>query len=104
MPPLRERLSDIPLLANFFLKNMDMKRPEDMNQITKKSISPVEDRNIEIKSGGNDSTAQERDRFLEALESTKYTGTGRWNLTAAARKLNIPKKTFTYRLKKLGIN
>ena len=39
--------------------------------------------------------------YIKALEETKYPGTGRWNVTAAARHLNIPRKTFTYRLKKM---
>jgi len=42
-----------------------------------------------------------RMEYVKALEETKYPGTGRWNLTAAARHLNIPRKTFTYRLKKM---
>jgi DNA-binding NtrC family response regulator len=45
---------------------------------------------------------EDRMRYQEALESTKYPGTGRWNVSAAARDLGIPRKTFTYRLKKLG--
>jgi DNA-binding NtrC family response regulator len=46
---------------------------------------------------------EERAFYLKVLNSTKYPGTGRWNLSAAARKLGIPRKTFTYRLKKLNI-
>jgi transcriptional regulator of acetoin/glycerol metabolism len=46
---------------------------------------------------------EERARYLKALEATKYPGTGRWNLNAAARELNIPRKTLTYRLKKLNL-
>ena len=42
-------------------------------------------------------------KYLHALDSTKYPGTGRWNLSAASRQLNIPRKTFTYRLKKLRL-
>ena len=45
----------------------------------------------------------EHTKYLHALASTKYPGTGRWNLSAAARELDIPRKTFTYRLKKLGL-
>ena len=45
----------------------------------------------------------ERIRYLKALEATKYPGTGRWNLNAAARELNMPRKTLTYRLKKLHL-
>ncbi len=41
--------------------------------------------------------------YIKALDETKYAGTGRWNLTAAARQLNIPRKTFTYRLKKMRL-
>ena len=44
---------------------------------------------------------EDRARYLEVLDSTKYPGTGRWNVSAAARELGIPRKTFTYRLKKL---
>ena len=45
---------------------------------------------------------EDRERYLKVLDSTKYPGTGRWNVSAAARELGIPRKTFTYRLKKLG--
>ncbi len=46
---------------------------------------------------------QERFCYLSALEDTKYRKTGRWNLAAAAAQLDIPRKTFTYRLKKMGL-
>jgi transcriptional regulator with GAF, ATPase, and Fis domain len=42
-------------------------------------------------------------KYLDALDATKYPGTGRWNLSAASRMLNMPRKTFTYRLKKLAL-
>ena len=45
----------------------------------------------------------ERLRFLEALNSTKYKGVGRRNLSVAARQLDIPRKTFTYRLRKMQL-
>ena len=45
----------------------------------------------------------ERLRFLKALNSTKYSGTGRWNLSAAARQLGVPRKTFIYRLKRMQL-
>ena len=45
---------------------------------------------------------EDRVRYLAILDSTKYHGTGRWNVSAAARELDIPRKPFTYRLKKLG--
>ena len=46
---------------------------------------------------------EEAQRYLDVLEETRYTGTGRWNVSAAARSLNIPRKTFLYRLKKLKL-
>ncbi|MDH4266350.1 MAG: sigma-54-dependent Fis family transcriptional regulator [Deltaproteobacteria bacterium] len=45
----------------------------------------------------------ERTRYLEALNATKYRGTGRWNVSAAARQLGIPRETLAYHLKKLHI-
>jgi len=45
----------------------------------------------------------ERSRYLKALDSTKYSGTGRWNLSAAARQLGVPRKTLVYRLKKMQL-
>ncbi len=45
----------------------------------------------------------DRMRYLETLEKTKYPRTGRYNMAAAAAELDIPRKTFTYRLKKMGI-
>ncbi len=45
---------------------------------------------------------EDRAGYLKVLDSTKYPGTGRWNVSAAARELGIPRKTFTYRIKKLG--
>ena len=47
-----------------------------------------------------DYSDQERLRYLKALNSTKYRGSGRWNLSAAARQLGVPRKTFIYHLKK----
>ncbi len=43
----------------------------------------------------------DRLRYIKALDETKYSGTGRWNITAAASKLDIPRKTFAYRLRKM---
>jgi len=42
-------------------------------------------------------------QYLKTLEETKYLKTNRYNFAAAAAKLKIPRKTLTYRLKKLGI-
>jgi transcriptional regulator of acetoin/glycerol metabolism len=46
---------------------------------------------------------EERTRYLEALNATKYRGTGRWNVSAAARQLGIPRETLAYHLRKLGL-
>jgi DNA-binding NtrC family response regulator len=46
---------------------------------------------------------EDRRRYLEALHATKYPGTGRWNVSAAARQLGIPRETLTYHLKKLNL-
>jgi len=46
---------------------------------------------------------EERTRYSEALNATKYPGTGRWNVSAAARQLGIPRETLAYHLKKLRI-
>jgi transcriptional regulator with GAF, ATPase, and Fis domain len=46
---------------------------------------------------------RERELYLEALESTKYPGIGRWNIAAASRRLGILRKTFAYRMKILGL-
>jgi transcriptional regulator with GAF, ATPase, and Fis domain len=45
----------------------------------------------------------ERTRYLEALNTTIYRGTGRWNVSAAARQLGMPRETLVYHLKKLGL-
>jgi len=52
---------------------------------------------------GEQNRHQERSRYLQALDATKYQGTGRWNLSAAARQLNVPRKTFVYRLKQMQL-
>jgi transcriptional regulator with GAF, ATPase, and Fis domain len=46
---------------------------------------------------------EERVRYMKALEATKYPSTGRWNIHAAARELGMPRKTLTYRLRKLRL-
>ncbi|MBA4395480.1 MAG: hypothetical protein C0407_18165, partial [Desulfobacca sp.] len=45
----------------------------------------------------------DRDRYLEALQTTQYRGTGRWNVSAAARHLGMPRETLTYHLRKLRL-
>jgi transcriptional regulator with GAF, ATPase, and Fis domain len=47
---------------------------------------------------------EERKRYFEALQATKYPGTGRWNVSAAARQLGIPRETLTYHLKKMRLS
>ncbi|OPZ23033.1 MAG: Transcriptional regulatory protein ZraR [candidate division BRC1 bacterium ADurb.BinA364] len=42
-------------------------------------------------------------RYRKVLRETAFAGTERWNLAAAARALNMPRKTFAYRIKKLGL-
>ncbi len=46
---------------------------------------------------------EERTRYLGALHSTRYPGTRRWNVSAAARELGIPRETLVYHLKKLRL-
>jgi transcriptional regulator with GAF, ATPase, and Fis domain len=46
---------------------------------------------------------EERTRYLEALNATRYPGTGRWNVSAAARQLGIPRETLAYHLKKFRL-
>jgi len=161
MPPLRERVEDIPLLAIHFLnkasRQQKRKNPpclsseardmlmtfawpgnvrqleqalfaatalcegdeivpgnfpawfheavtsEAKQKITSLSRSP----HVDIGSGlGKDNRLlkdEDRRRYLEALQATKYSGTGRWNVSAAARQLGIPRETLTYHLKKLNL-
>ncbi len=84
-----------------WVKKAIMKADADRSSIDSTGRKPTDS---PLGSPKNDSySVEERDSYLKALESTKYTGTDRWNLTAAARKLDIPRKTFTYRLKKLHL-
>lgn len=45
----------------------------------------------------------EKVRYIEALNKTRYKGTGRWNVSAAARLLQIPRKTFVYRIGRMKL-
>jgi DNA-binding NtrC family response regulator len=161
MPPLRERVEDIPLLAIHFLnkasiqqkrKNplslsseaLDMLKtfawPGNVRQLEqallaasalcegdeivpgnlpawfreaftsagKQEIPPLSTNHyVEAKSrlekDGRLLKEEDRRRYLDALEATKYPGTGRWNVSSAARQLGIPRETLTYHLKKLGV-
>jgi transcriptional regulator with GAF, ATPase, and Fis domain len=49
------------------------------------------------------SASGERARYLEALRATQYRGSGRWNVSSAARRLGIPRETLVYHLKKMGL-
>jgi transcriptional regulator with GAF, ATPase, and Fis domain len=154
MPPLRERLEDVPLLAAHFLKKaqgappnnncglsltlsqeaLDMllaySWPGNVRQLEQALLAAVafcEGLEVQpaqfppwlheaMKNSGTspilkapeegtpgDLPESERTRYLKALNDTKYPGTGRWNLAAAARQMNMPRKTLAYRLKKMGI-
>ncbi|MFH2059939.1 MAG: sigma-54-dependent Fis family transcriptional regulator [Pseudomonadota bacterium] len=46
----------------------------------------------------------ERVRYAQALKESSYKGTERWNVSAAARSLNIPRKTLIYRIKKMQLS
>ncbi len=159
MPPLRERVEDIPLLAIHFLNKASTQQkrknpprlssealdmlmtfawPGNVRQLEqallaatalcegdeivpdnfpawfreavrsagKQEISST-DLHVETKSRPETDNRllkdEDRRRYLEALNATKYHGTGRWNVSSAARQLGIPRETFTYHLKKLNI-
>ena len=161
MPPLRERVEDIPLLAIHFLhkasrqqkgKNplrlsaavLDTLRafawPGNVRQLEQALLaavalcegdeivpgnfpawfreavsaagkqeitSPPTDAQVETPTRPEEDKRllkdEDRRRYLEALQATKYQGTGRWNVSSAARQLGIPRETLSYHLKKLGL-
>ena len=161
MPPLRERVEDIPLLAIHFLhkasrqqkgKNplrlsaavLDTLRafawPGNVRQLEQALLaavalcegdeigpgnfpawfreavssagkqeitSPPPNAQVETQTRPEKDTRllkdEDRRRYLEALQATKYQGTGRWNVSSAARQLGIPRETLSYHLKKLGL-
>jgi len=45
----------------------------------------------------------EKERYLAALRKTRFLATGRWNISAAARQLNMARKTLVYRMQKLNL-
>ena len=155
MPPLRERIEDIPLLAAYFLEQAQTRtraagaashRPLRISDLALETLSrsswPGNVRQLEgavlaaatvcegdeIQSrdfppslfrtaslaespsprpahpddSGN-TRDQDRERYVRALETTRYPGTRRYNLAAAARELGIPRKTFAFQLKRMGI-
>ncbi len=161
MPPLRDRVEDIPLLAIHFLhkasrrqkgKNpprlssealdmlMTLAWPGNVRQleqallasmalcegdeivpdnfpawfreearfagkqeITHLSIETHVDTNSRAGKGSRILRDEDRRRYLDALQATKYQGTGRWNVSSAARQLGIPRETLSYHLKKLHL-
>ncbi len=158
MPPLRERMEDIQLLALYFLDRVRHRRagksqegaprlsldalallrafrwpgnvrqleqalvaaaalcegpeimPEHFPEWLKKALASAKDQSPpesprsepDAAQGRDDKIlATERERYLDALNSTKYPGTGRWNISAASKQLGIPRETLIYRLKRL---
>jgi transcriptional regulator with GAF, ATPase, and Fis domain len=161
MPPLRERVEDIPLLAIHFLNKASRQQkgknpprlssealdrlmtfawPGNVRQLEqallaamalcegdeivpgnfpawfreagtsagKQEITPLSTNpRVETKSRPEKDNRllndEVRRRYLEALQATKYQGTGRWNVSSAARQLGIPRETLSYHLKKLRL-
>ena len=89
--------SDLPV---WFQKAIDIQNDEARLQPSVKSTRPgLKTSPLEREKYSD----PERLRYLKALDSTKYSGTGRWNLSAAARQLGVPRKTLIYRLKKMQL-
>jgi DNA-binding NtrC family response regulator len=153
MPPLRERVEDIPLLAIHFLKKASIQQkrknpprlssealnmlmtfawPGNVRQLEQALLaatalcegdeivpdnfpawfreavtSALSSPHVETKSRPEKDNRllkdEDRRRYLEALQATKYQGTGRWNVSSAARQLGIPRETLSYHLKKLRL-
>jgi transcriptional regulator with GAF, ATPase, and Fis domain len=158
MPPLRERMEDIDLLARYFLNKACIEKregnrlcqapgfsdealamlhafdwPGNVRQLEQSVLAAVavcdkdlvEPRDFPLwlhramktddgissirrqETGSpyemDDNTGNEHAHYMKALDVTRYPGTGRWNLSAAAREVGMARKTFSYRLKKMGI-
>jgi transcriptional regulator with GAF, ATPase, and Fis domain len=153
MPPLRERVEDIPLLAIYFLKKASLQQkrknppclspealsmlrtfawpgnvrqleqallaatalcdgdeivPENFPAWFREAVSsapsgPHVETESRPEKGNRLLKDEDRRRYLEALEATKYKGPGRWNVSSAARQLGIPRETLSYHLKKLRL-
>jgi len=89
--------SDFPV---WFQNAISTGKEKSILQQGEKGSLPVE----RTSSQGNvDFSYQERLRYLKALDSTKYRGTGRWNISAAAKYLGVPRKTFDYNRKKMQL-
>lgn len=161
MPPLRERVEDIPLLAIHFLNKASRQQkgknpsrlssealdmlmtfpwPGNVRQLEQALLAamalcegdeivpgnfPAWFREAVTSAGKQEMTylspsphvetqsrpgkdnrflkEEDRRRYLEALHATKYQGTGRWNVSSAARQLGIPRETLSYHLKKMRL-
>ncbi len=161
MPPLRERVEDIPLLAIHFLNKASRQQkgknpprlssevldmlmtfawPGNVRQLEQALLAamafcegneivpgnlpawfreavtsaarqemtyPSTNPHLEPKSRPEKDNRllkdEDRRRYLESLHATKYQGTGRWNVSSAARKLGIPRETLSYHLKKMRL-
>jgi transcriptional regulator with PAS, ATPase and Fis domain len=161
LPPLRERVEDIPLLAIHFLNKASRQQkrknpprlssealdilltfawPGNVRQLEQALLAamalcegeeivpgnfPAWFREAVTSAGKQESTGlpsgthvetqsrpekgtrllkeEDRRRYLEALQATQYRGTGRWNVSSAARQLGIPRETLSYHLKKLRL-
>jgi transcriptional regulator with PAS, ATPase and Fis domain len=55
------------------------------------------------KKDSGESCQSDKKAYTKALDKTRYPGTGRWNVSAAARLLDIPRKTFEYRMRKMNL-
>jgi Nif-specific regulatory protein len=77
-------------------------KPEEGKLVTQPAMVSAPDEEPAVTESAAISN-EDRAHYLEVLDATKYSGTGRWNLSAASRELGIPRKTFFYRLKRLGL-
>ncbi|HMK66338.1 MAG TPA: sigma-54-dependent Fis family transcriptional regulator, partial [Thermodesulfobacteriota bacterium] len=84
-----------------WLYNGDISGPKE--QIRYPIASPLSGSNHGPGKSNGFLKEREQSRYLEALQATQYRGTGRWNLSAAARRLGMPRETLAYHLKKLGL-
>ena len=72
---------------------------ENLNSIAKTEVEPLQETNeVHFRSKN-----PEQEKYLSILEKTAYVGTRRWNLAAAARKLQMPRMTLVYKLKQMKL-
>lgn len=77
--------------------------PGSKGQIRHAAGGPLSDSEYGPEKANRFLNNKERTRYLEALQATQYRGTGRWNVSAAARRLGMPRETLAYHLKKLRL-